>query len=56
MRDLLSDFVGGLRSRSPRLLAYRSFPYRGFVFALLLGGLGGWLFVLARLPLPWMLG
>jgi hypothetical protein len=51
MRQLLSDLIGGLRSLSPR-----RFPYRRFAFALLLGGLGGWLFVQARMPLPWMLG
>ena len=45
MRELLSDFVGGLRSLSPKL-----FPYRRFAFALLLGGVGGWLFLQARLP------
>ena len=51
MRDLLSGFVAGLRSLAPS-----RFPYRRFALALLLGGLGGWLFVQARLPLPWMLG
>ncbi len=51
MRELLSDFLGGLHSLSPKL-----FPYRRFAFALLLGGIGGWLFLQARLPLPWMLG
>ncbi|MGO4737718.1 AbrB family transcriptional regulator [Bosea sp. 2KB_26] len=51
MRELLSDFVSGLRSLSPR-----RFPYRRFALALALGGFGGWLFVQAKLPLPWMLG
>ncbi|WP_181832575.1 AbrB family transcriptional regulator [Bosea caraganae] len=51
MRDLLSDWVSGLRAFS-----IHRFPYRRFALALFLGGLGGWLFVLARLPLPWMLG
>lgn len=51
MRELLSELAGGLRS-----LSIRRFPYRRFALALLLGGLGGWLFVQARLPLPWMLG
>ncbi len=51
MRDLLSDLAGGVRS-----LSVRRFPYRHFALALALGGLGGWLFVQARLPLPWMLG
>ncbi|WP_439499734.1 AbrB family transcriptional regulator [Bosea sp. (in: a-proteobacteria)] len=51
MRVLLSDLVSGLRSLSPK-----RFPYRRFALALLLGGIGGWLFVQARLPLPWMLG
>lgn len=51
MRDLLTGFVAGLRSLAPS-----RFPYRRFSLALLLGGLGGWLFVQGRLPLPWMLG
>lgn len=51
MRDLLSDLMNGLRS-----LSIRRFPYRRFALALALGGVGGWLFVQARLPLPWMLG
>lgn len=51
MRDLLSDLASGLRS-----LSIRRFPYRRFALALALGGFGGWLFVQARLPLPWMLG
>lgn len=51
MRELLSELASGLRS-----LSIRRFPYRRFALALLLGGLGGWLFVQARLPLPWMLG
>jgi membrane AbrB-like protein len=51
MRDLLTGFVAGLRSLAPS-----RFPYRRFALALLLGGVGGWLFVQARLPLPWMLG
>ena len=33
-----------------------AFPYGRFFGALLIGALGGWLFVQARLPLPWMLG
>jgi membrane AbrB-like protein len=33
-----------------------SFPYARFLAALLIGTLGGWAFVQARLPLPWMLG
>lgn len=32
------------------------FPYRGFALALVLGALGGWLFSILQLPLPWMLG
>lgn len=51
MRALLSDLSGGFAALAPG-----RFPYRRFMFALLLGGLGGWLFVQARLPLPWMLG
>lgn len=51
MQVLLSDLTGGLRALAPG-----RFPYRRFALALLLGGLGGWLFVQARLPLPWMLG
>ena len=33
-----------------------SFPYARFLFALLVGAMGGWLFAWAGLPLPWMLG
>jgi uncharacterized protein len=33
-----------------------SFPYARFLFALLVGAMGGWLFARAGLPLPWMLG
>jgi hypothetical protein len=51
MRALLSDFANGLRALSPA-----RFPYRRFALALVLGIIGGWLFVQARLPLPWMLG
>ncbi|WP_293799363.1 AbrB family transcriptional regulator [uncultured Bosea sp.] len=51
MKVLLGDFVGGLRQLAPS-----RFPYRRFALALALGGLGGWLFVQAKLPLPWMLG
>ncbi|POR50398.1 hypothetical protein CYD53_109107 [Bosea psychrotolerans] len=51
MRDLLSSLSGGLRALAPG-----RFPYRRFALALVLGGLGGWLFVQGRLPLPWMLG
>jgi membrane AbrB-like protein len=51
MRALLSDFVDGVRGLWPA-----RFPYGRFALALLLGGAGGWLFVQARLPLPWMLG
>ncbi|AMJ62383.1 AbrB family transcriptional regulator [Bosea sp. PAMC 26642] len=51
MRDLLSDLSDGLKALAPA-----RFPYRRFALALLLGGVGGWLFVQARLPLPWMLG
>lgn len=51
MRELLTGFVAGLRSLAPS-----RFPYRRFALALLLGGFGGWLFVQASLPLPWMLG
>ena len=51
MKVLLDDFVGGLKALAPS-----RFPYRRFALALALGGLGGWLFVQAKLPLPWMLG
>lgn len=51
MRRLISDFVDGVRSLSPA-----RFPWPRFALALALGGAGGWLFALARLPLPWMLG
>lgn len=51
MKALLDDFLGGIKALAPS-----RFPYRRFALALALGGLGGWLFVQARLPLPWMLG
>ena len=51
MSELLSDLGNGLRALAPG-----RFPYRRFALALALGGLGGWLFVQGRLPLPWMLG
>lgn len=51
MKQLLTDFSDGLRALAPA-----RFPYRRFALALALGGLGGWLFVQVRLPLPWMLG
>ncbi len=51
MRALLSDFMDGVRALGPA-----RFPYARFALALLLGCAGGWLFVQARLPLPWMLG
>ena len=40
MRQVISDFAEGLRGLSPA-----RFPYRRFALALLLGGLGGSLFV-----------
>lgn len=51
MKALLADFAEGVRGLSPA-----RFPYGRFALALLIGGAGGWLFVQARLPLPWMLG
>lgn len=51
LKALLVDFAEGVRAFAPA-----RFPYRRFALALLLGGLGGWLFLQARLPLPWMLG
>ncbi len=51
MRDLVGELRTGLRALSPAL-----FPYQRFAAALLLGGLGGWLFAHFNLPLPWMLG
>lgn len=51
MRQLLSDLSSGFGALAPA-----RFPYRRFALALVLGGIGGWLFVQARLPLPWMLG
>lgn len=51
LKVLLEDFANGVRALAPSC-----FPYRRFALALALGGLGGWLFVQARLPLPWMLG
>ncbi|MFM1814521.1 MAG: hypothetical protein RLZ98_1216 [Pseudomonadota bacterium] len=32
------------------------FSYPGFALALAIGGIGGWIFWLLQLPLPWMLG
>lgn len=32
------------------------FPYPGFALALVIGGIGGWIFWMLELPLPWMLG
>ena len=37
-------------------LSPASFPYGRFFAALLIGALGGWIFLKLRLPLPWMLG
>ncbi|WP_054142622.1 AbrB family transcriptional regulator [Bosea sp. AAP35] len=51
MKELLTDFAEGVRALSPA-----RFPYGRFALALLIGGAGGWLFVQAQLPLPWMLG
>ncbi len=32
------------------------FPYPGFALAMVVGGIGGWVFATLKLPLPWMLG
>lgn len=51
MKTLLPDLKSGLAAFSPK-----RFPYRRFAFAMVIGACGAWLFVQARLPLPWMLG
>ena len=51
MRTLLPDLRSGLAALAPS-----RFPYRRFAVAMLIGACGGWLFLQARLPLPWMLG
>lgn len=51
IRELWAEWVAGFRA-----LALHRFPYRRFATALLLGLVGGWVFVLLKLPLPWMLG
>ncbi len=51
MRKLIEGCKSWVRAFSPA-----SFPYAQFLAALLIGTLGGWAFVQARLPLPWMLG
>jgi membrane AbrB-like protein len=51
MRALWADFRVGLAAMAPG-----RFPWRAFALALLIGVLGGWLFRLLALPLPWMLG
>lgn len=51
IRDLWHEWIAGWRAMAPR-----RFPYARFSAALLLGILGGWLFVFLKLPLPWMLG
>jgi membrane AbrB-like protein len=52
---MASELAAGLR-RWVRSLSPASFPYGRFFLALLLGTLGGWIFLKLRLPLPWMLG
>jgi membrane AbrB-like protein len=47
----LEDVRSGIAALAPG-----QFPYAQFFPALLLGVLGGWLFLTLRLPLPWMLG
>jgi membrane AbrB-like protein len=51
MRTLLPDLRSGIAALAPS-----RFPYRRFAIALSIGACGGWLFLQARLPLPWMLG
>jgi uncharacterized membrane protein AbrB (regulator of aidB expression) len=45
-----------MRRCGPRKLSPMVFPYGRFGAALLIGGVGGWLFARLNLLLPWMLG
>ncbi len=51
IRDLWDEWREGFRALVPG-----RFPYARFAAALGLGIIGGWVFVLLKLPLPWMLG
>ncbi|SCY33459.1 AbrB family transcriptional regulator [Microvirga guangxiensis] len=48
--------VRGILQRWLRAFTSSFFLYGRFVIALLIGAFGGWVFVQAQLPLPWMLG
>ncbi|HZH51917.1 MAG TPA: AbrB family transcriptional regulator [Microvirga sp.] len=50
-----SELTAALRSWA-RGFSPAAFPYGRFLLALLIGGLGGWIFLRLGLPLPWMLG
>ncbi|MFC4175485.1 AbrB family transcriptional regulator [Microvirga sp. GCM10011540] len=52
---MASELVTACRSWV-RKLSPAAFPYGRFLAALLIGTLGGWVFVRLGLPLPWMLG
>lgn len=49
--ELAASCRSWVRSLSPSV-----FPYGRFLAALLIGTLGGWIFLRLSLPLPWMLG
>lgn len=51
IRELWDEWVAGWRAMAPG-----RFPYARFAAAIVLGVAGGWVFVLLKLPLPWMLG
>lgn len=51
IRDLWDEWREGFRAMVPG-----RFPYARFTAAIALGIIGGWVFVLLKLPLPWMLG
>lgn len=55
MIDALARLSGDLRATA---IQYRPslFPYKRFAFTLALAWVGGWVFSLLSLPLPWMLG
>jgi membrane AbrB-like protein len=51
MQKLSKDYLNWVSG-----FAFGSFPYGRFLVALLIGALGGWIFTVVQLPLPWMLG
>lgn len=51
MRALLDEVRAGFAALAPA-----RFPYARFALAMAVGTIGGWAFVRAGLPLPWMLG